>query len=303
MKPENTINNLNASVIITNYNGKDLLEKNLPFILIAKNKRENRICEIIVVDDASKDESVDFIKSNFPDIRVIRHTRNRGFIASTNTGARSAKYPLLVLLNSDVVVSDDFLVSVIQLFKDRSIFAVSMHEQGFGNALGEFKNGFFIHSSGKETNQVKNTLWVSGGSGIFRREYWMRLGGMDEKLYSPFYWEDVDLGYRALKRGYRLVWDPDSKVTHEHESTMKKISNNYRNLIQQRNNLIFIWKNITSPSLIKKHIVALFTRITKHPGYLIVSIMALIKIGKILKSRRKEKKECKVSDEAILAEN
>jgi len=303
MKPENTINNLNASVIITNYNGKDLLEKNLPFILIAKNKRENRIGEIIVVDDASKDESVDFIKNNFPDIRVIRHTRNRGFIASTNTGARSAKYPLLVLLNSDVVVSDDFLVSVIQLFKDRSIFAVSMHEQGFGNALGEFKNGFFIHSSGKETNQVKNTLWVSGGSGIFRREYWMRLGGMDEKLYSPFYWEDVDLGYRALKRGYRLVWDPDSKVTHEHESTMKKISNNYRNLIQQRNNLIFIWKNITSPSLIKKHIVALFTRITKHPGYLIVSIMALIKIGKILKSRRKEKKECKVSDEAILAEN
>ena len=303
MKPENTINGLKVSVIVTNYNGKDLLEKNIPFILIAKNKKENRIEEIIVVDDASKDESVDFIKSNFPEIKVIRHTKNRGFIASTNTGARSAKYPLLVLLNSDVMVSDDFLVSVIPLFIDKNVFAVSIHEQGFGNALGEFKNGYFIHSSGKETNQVKNTLWVNGGSGIFRREYWMKLGGMDEKLYSPFYWEDVDLGYRALKRGYNLLWDPNSKVIHEHESTMKNVSKNYRNLIQQRNNLIFIWKNITSPSLIKKHIVALFTRIAKHPGYLIVFIMALIKSGKILKARRKEKKECKVSDEAILAEN
>ncbi len=303
MKPENTINGLKVSVIVTNYNGKDLLEKNIPFILIAKNKKENRIEEIIVVDDASKDESVDFIKSNFPEIKVIRHTKNRGFIASTNTGARSAKYPLLVLLNSDVMVSDDFLVSVIPLFIDKNVFAVSIHEQGFGNALGEFKNGYFIHSSGKETNQVKNTLWVNGGSGIFRREYWMKLGGMDEKLYSPFYWEDVDLGYRALKRGYNLLWDPNSKVIHEHESTMKNVSKNYRNLIQQRNNLIFIWKNITSPSLIKKHIVALFTRIAKHPGYLIVFIMALIKSGKILKARRKEKKESKVSDEAILAEN
>ncbi len=303
MKPETTIGGLKVSVIVTNYNGKDLLEKNLPFILIAKNKKENRIEEIIVVDDASKDESVDFIKSNFPEIKVIRHTKNRGFIASTNTGARSAKYPLLVLLNSDVVVSDDFLVSVIPLFMDKNVFAVSMHEEGYGNALGEFKNGYFIHSSGKETNQVKNTLWVSGGSGIFRREYWMKLGGMDEKLYSPFYWDDVDLGYRALKRGYRLLWDPNSKVIHEHESTMKKISNNYRNLIQQRNNLIFIWKNITSPSLIKKHLVALLARITKHPGYLVVFIMTLSKIGKIMKARKKEKKECKVSDEAILAEN
>src|SRR4030043_917616 len=140
MKPENTINGLKVSVIVTNYNGKDLLEKNIPFILIAKNKKENRIEEIIVVDDASKDESVDFIKNNFPEIRVIRHTKNRGFIASTNTGARSAKNPLLVLLNSDVVVSDDFLVSVLPLFKDRNLLAVSIHEQGFGNALGEFKN-------------------------------------------------------------------------------------------------------------------------------------------------------------------
>ena len=292
---------LGFSVIITNFNGKDLLEKNLPFVISAKDNKENKIKEIILVDDASKDDSYEFIKSNYPEIRVIRHKKNRGFIASTNTGARSAKYPLMVFLNSDVEVSNDFLVSVLPLFDNQRVFGVSLHEQGYGYAKAKFENGFFIHSSGEEASEVKNTFWVSGGSGVFRRDIWMQLGGMDEKLFSPFYWEDVDLGYRALKKGYILLWNPKAKVVHNHESTMKKLPKRFRNLIQERNQLVFIWKNITSPNLNRKHISALFRRIAKHPGYLIVVMMASCKLACILRARKKERKECKVSDEAIFS--
>ena len=154
---------------------------------------------------------------------------------------------------------------------------------------------------GIKTNKVHDTFWVSGGSGIFRRDYWMTLGGMDEKLFSPFYWEDLDLGYRALKRGYRLLWDPDSRVLHEHESTIGLLPKKYVDRIRERNQLIFIWKNITSPILIRKHIVGLLKRVLRHPGYIKIVIMALIKIRLILGARKKEKKACKVSDEAIFA--
>jgi GT2 family glycosyltransferase len=292
---------LNVSVIITNYNGKHLLQENLPLVIGAKKNSANKIKEIILVDDASTDESSNFVKNTFPEIRVITHKKNRGFSASTNTGARSSRYPLLALLNSDVKVSNDFLISNIALFDDERVFAVSMHEKGFGYAVGKFDNGFLHHRGAEEADEVKNTFWVNGGSGVFRRDYWMQLGGLDETLYSPFYWEDVDLGYRALKRGFKLLWDPNSKVNHEHESTMMKISRKHRELIQERNQLVFIWKNITSPNLIKKHYPALLGRIVKHPGYLIVFFMAFAKISKISKARKKENKECKVSDEAIFS--
>lgn len=295
------LKNLKISVIITNYNGKNILEKNLPFIIRAKENPDNRIGEIILIDDASRDDSCEFVKGSYPEIRVIRHKKNRGFIASTNTGARSAKYPLLAFLNSDVEVSNNFLVSVRPLFKDERVFGVSMHEKGYGYAKAKFEDGFFIHWGAEESSEVKNTFWVSGGSGVFRRDYWMLLGGMDEKLYSPFYWEDVDLGYRALKKGFILLWDPNSKVTHNHESTVKKISGKFRSLIQERNQLIFIWKNITSPNLKRKHVAALFRKIAKHPGYTIVFLMALFKLPKIAKARNKEEKECRVSDEAIFS--
>jgi GT2 family glycosyltransferase len=124
---------------------------------------------------------------------------------------------------------------------------------------------------------------------------------MDEKLFSPFYWEDVDLSYRALKRGFRLLWEPKAKVIHHHESTIGKISRKYRQRIQERNQLIFIWKNLTSPILFRKHVLGVFRRVSLHPGYLIIVLMALRKIKGVVKVRKREKKESKVSDEAIFA--
>lgn len=284
--------------------GVILLAKNLPSILRAKENLKNEIIEIIVVDDKSKDDSVDFLKKNYAGkIRLVQHKVNRGFSATVNTGARSAKGQLLCLLNTDVVPQEDFLTAVLPHFENEKIFAISLHEKGYANALGRFQNGFIEHSPGKEKDTAQETFWVNGGSGVFRRDVWMKLGGLDEKILPPFYWEDLDLGYRAQKRGYRLLWEPKAYVIHEHESTIstKYFRRSRMNLIKERNQLLVIWKNVTSVNMLNKHIQGLLKRIIKHPGYLRVVLAALLELGGVLKARAKEKKESTVSDEAIFA--
>lgn len=292
---------MKASIVIPNYNGENLLRENLPLVFAAKEFEGNKIIEVIIVDDGSSEGDTSFIKKNFPEARLIKHKINRGFSASVNTGARFAKGDLIVLLNSDVKPEKDFLVKAIEHFSDERVFAVSLHERGYGPATGIFKDGFITHEPAMEGDSKQYTFWVSGGSGVFRRDIWMKLGGMDEKLLSPAYWEDLDLCYRALKRGFRLTWEPNSKVIHEHESTYSKLSKEYYGRIKERNQLLFIWKNLTSQSLFKKHLIGLVKRILKGPGYLKIVFMALGRIKDLIKLRNKEIKETWVSDEAIFA--
>ena len=195
----------------------------------------------------------------------------------------------------------NFLASSLEHFSDESVFAVSFHEKGYGYAKGRFENGFIVHDPGKEVGKTSNTFWANGGSAVFRRSLWVKLGGMDEKLFSPYYWEDVDLSYRGAKRGYKILWEPKSKVVHKHGSTISKISKKRRSRIQQRNQLLFIWKNLTSSRMFKKHLSGLTRYTLRHPGYLIILISTVSKILKTIKARKKEKKETKVSDEAIFA--
>ena len=293
---------MKTSIIIPWFNNEDLVNKNLPSIVAAYKNNKNNIVEIVIVDDGSTDKSVDLIKSNYPEIKIIRHKINRGFASAVNTGVRMAKGDMVCLINSDVLPETNFLESIYVHFKNPMLFAVSLNEDGsFGWAKGFFKNGFIGHEPGGKGYTVHSTFWVSGGSGIFRRKIWMDLGGMDEKLFSPFYWEDIDLSYRAMKRGYKLLWDPNAKVEHKHETTMNKLSRNYVNNIRERNQLLFTWKNLGSPNLLRKSIAGVFKRLVAHPGYFRIVFMALIKIGPLLKARLKEKKETKVSDETIFS--
>lgn len=292
---------MEVSVVIPNYNGEKLLTANLPKVVASARNKINRISEIIVVDDASTDESVALVKKKFPEVRVVKHRVNRGFSATVNTGARSAKGDLLVLLNTDVSPEQDFLEYVFPHFKERDVFGVSLHETGFGWAKGKFLDGFIVHESGPETESSKETFWVSGGSGVFLRSFWMKLGGMSEKLFK-FYWEDVDLSYRAQKRGLKLFWEPRARVVHMHESvTSARFTRSQLNIMQEVNQLMFIWKNLTSPNLIRRHVLGLARRVSRHPGYIRVVVSALFRLLTILRERRKEKKEARISDEAIFA--
>lgn len=293
---------MDISIVIPNFNGRSLLEKNLRSVVEAKENKKNRIKEIIIVDDASSDDSVDFLKKTFKDeIKLVVHKVNRGFASSVNTGARTAKGDLVCLLNTDVIPSVNFLETMDENFKDEQVFAVSLHEKGYGFAYGKFKDGFIVHGGRPESTKVENTFWANGGSGVFRRDVWMELKGMDEAVLSPFYWEDIDLSYRAQKRGYRVLWDPRANVIHEHEATMKKLNQTYVNRIRERNQLLFIWKNLTSSNLMKKHTIAVFKRVLRHPGYLRIVLMARKRFKDVMEARKVEFKETRVSDEAVFA--
>ncbi|HKB88326.1 MAG TPA: glycosyltransferase family 2 protein [Patescibacteria group bacterium] len=292
---------LKVSVVISNLNGEKLLENNLPKLIDAKNYSPNNILEIIIVDDGSWDGSVALLKTKFPEVRLFKHTANRGFSAAVNTGVRAAKGELILLINTDVFPDRNFLVKVLPHFEDSSVFAVSLHEKGFGSAKGTFAHGFIELATGEEGNKNHPSFYVNGGSGVFRKSVWIELGGMDEKLLSPFYWEDIDLCYRAAKRGYKLLWEPGGIVEHHHELTINKFTKQYIARVRERNQLLMLWKNVTSPNLIRKHIVGLFSRLLKNPGYIKVVIMALSRFGIVMQKRKKEIKESRVSDEVVFS--
>jgi len=279
-----------------------LFEKNLPSVIKAKEFKKNNIVEVIIVDDKSTDESIAYLEKEFKgQIRLVKHTKNRGFSSTVNTGARSARGELLCLVNTDVSVSENFLQYVLLHFENSNLFGVSFHEKGFGPAGASFKDGFINFIPRKELEKTDTSFWISGGSGIFSRKIWMRLGGLDEKLLSPFYWEDIDLSYRAQKRGYKLLWEPKANVVHNHESTVSTLKKSYVLSIRQRNELLMIWKNITSQRIFRKHLQGLFKRVLKHPGYLRIVLLTLPKLSLVMKLRKKEKREATVSDEAIFS--
>ena len=294
-------NNSTVSIVIPAYNSEKLIEKNLPKVLAEKGRSQNCIKEIIIVDDGSIDQSVKLVNSNFPQVKLIKHKKNRGFSAAVNTGVRAAKGELILLMNTDVIPEEFFLAPVFKHFEDKKTFAVSLHEKGYGWAKGSFAEGFIQLAMGIEGTESHPSFYVSGGSGVFRRKYWVELGGMDENLLSPFYWEDINICYRAAKRGYINLWEPSGRVIHNHESTISKFSKSYVQKIRERNQLLMLWKNIQSPTLIRKHIVGVLSRLVRHPGYIRVIVMALARFGTAMRARRKEAKECKISDETIFS--
>jgi GT2 family glycosyltransferase len=296
-----TKNNFGVSVVIPNFNGEKLLEKNLLSLLNAKQNSRNNILEIIIVDDGSTDESVKLVNSKFPEIKIIKHKRNRGIASAINTGVRASKGQLILILDTDVLPEEDFLVPVLPHFKERRVFAVSLHEKGYGWEKVFWKDGYLEIVDGKEENESHNTFYVKRGSGVFRRSVWIELGGSDEKLFSPFYWEDLDICYRAAKRGYQNTWEPEAHVVHDHWSTSGKLPKKFIENIRKRNELLFIWKNIHSAVLIKKHLAGMFKRILISPGYIKIVFMAAGKLSLVISKRKREIKESKVSDEAIFA--
>lgn len=294
---------MKVSVIMPNINGKSILEKNLPKLFEAVANPINKIHEVIIVDDGSWDESIEFITNNYAKkVKLIKHKKNRGFSAAINTGVRASTGDLLLLINTDVIPEKNFLTWVLPHFKDPKVFSVSIHEKGYGSAIGFFGEGYIQLAMGKENDKAHKSFYVSGGSGVFKKSIWRELNGMDEELLSPFYWEDIDLCYRAAKRGYINLWEPKGNVVHQHESTISKFPRNYVNRVKERNQLLCIWKNIQSKNLIKKHIVGVLNRLIHHPGYIKVVVMALFRLRIALKQKRKEIKESIVSDEAVFAQ-
>ena len=242
-----------ASVVIPNWNGCDLLEKYLPSIRTAlAGNPEN---EIVVVDNGSTDGSAAFLREAFPQVRVLALPQNLGFGAGSNAGFRAAKNDIVVLLNSDMRVEPDFLQPLLDGFSDEKVFAVSCQiffsdparlREETGLTQGWWEDGSLKvrHRADDAVRDLYPCFYGGGGSCALDRTKFLELGGFDE-LLAPFYLEDTDLGYLAWKRGWKVLYQPKSKVYHEHRGTIgKRFSEDYIQSVLKKNFLLFAWKNI-----------------------------------------------------------
>lgn len=242
-----------ATVVIPNWNGSDLLAKYLPSVIAALAGNEKN--EIIVVDNGSEDGSALFLREHFPEVRVLALDRNLGFGGGSNEGFRAAKNDIVVLLNSDMRVQPDFLAPLLQGFTDEKVFAVSCQiffsdpnklREETGLTQGWWENGGLRvhHRIDPAISRAFPCFYGGGGSCAFDRRKFLALGGFDE-LFRPFYLEDTDLGYQAWKRGWKVLYQPQSVVYHEHRGTIgKKFSAAQIDAVLKKNFILFCWKNI-----------------------------------------------------------
>lgn len=298
---------MNISVIIPNYNGEKVLKKNLPKVI-----EEVRNAEVIVVDDASTDGSLEVLNDFKSKIKVLKNEKNVGFSSAVNRGVEEAKGEIVILLNTDVIPERGFLAPLLSHFDDDKIFAVGCMDKSMeegktvlrGRGVGFWKRGFLIHSRGDVSKN--NTLWVSGGSSAFRKSIWEKLNGFNS-LYNPFYWEDIDLSYRAVKSGYQILFEPKSIVVHEHEkgAIKTKFSSSKIKAIAYRNQFIFVWKNATDLSLRFSHLLWLPYHFIKafvkgDMAFFIGFFAALIRFPKIISSGLEDQKTFVLKDSQVI---
>ncbi len=220
------------SVVIPNYNGRHLLEQNLPSVYAALNNSRTDF-EIIITDDCSTDSSIAFIRQNYPLVRLIINDKNQGFSASCNKGIALANKDLILLLNTDIELKKDFFESQFKYFDLPDTFGVM--SKIIGAKDGETQDtARFLKYSGfkiKANNfyHLENedfftpTAYLSGANALIDAKKLKDIGGFDE-IFSPFYCEDFELGLRAWRIGWKCYYDPKSYCIHDHSSTTK----NYR---------------------------------------------------------------------------
>ena len=260
-------------LVIPSFNGKYLLEKHLPEVV----KNSGNFNKIIIVDNGSDDGTVEWLCKEYPDVEIVKNNSNLGVTIPINQGVAASTSEFVVLLNNDVSPGENYLKDIIRFFDDDRVFSVSFNENASSWPLVFWKDGKIQFTRGEDKSSPYYTAWASGGTAIFRRSIWDKLGSLNE-IFAPYYWEDIDIGYRAWKMGYKNLWDNSSVVYHEHESTSKKLNPGYVSLIKQRNELLFTWINITDKDLLASHFKFLINHSFRHPGYLKVIFSALLRL-------------------------
>ncbi|HEX4769418.1 MAG TPA: glycosyltransferase [Bryobacteraceae bacterium] len=266
-----------ASVVIPNWNGRDLLEKFLPSVVKAlETNPEN---EIIVVDNASTDGSVEFLREYFPAVRVLALAENLGFGGGSNAGFREARNDVVVLLNNDMRVEADFLPRLLEPFEDPLVFSVSCQiffsdpnkireETGLTETWWQSGRLRVRHRIDPEVDRAFPCAYPGGGSSAFDRRKFLELGGFDD-LFHPFYFEDTDLGMQAWKRGWKVLYEPRSIVYHEHRGTIgRKFSPQHVHGVVKKNLVLYTWKNIHDWRMLATHfpecaVMALFSPLAR----------------------------------------
>jgi GT2 family glycosyltransferase len=247
---------MKVAVVILNWNGKHFLEKFLPSV-IACNSSDS---EIIVADNNSSDDSVSFLKENYPNVKIIINSVNGGFAKGYNDALQHVDAEYYILLNSDVEVTPGWIDSVIRLmdsdkniaacqpkikaYHDKDLFEYAGAAGGFIDKYGyPFCRGRMFDHLEKDQgqyNDVREIFWATGACMFVRAECFHMIKGFDADFFAHM--EEIDLCWRLKNFGYKIMYCPDSTVYHVGGGTLNKISPK-KTYLNFRNNLMLIYKN------------------------------------------------------------
>ncbi|MDR6300922.1 glycosyltransferase family 2 protein [Mesonia maritima] len=250
---------MEIAVVILNWNGKALLERFLPSVI--NNSSE---ATIYVADNASTDNSVDFVKANFPEVKIIQNSVNGGYAKGYNDALAHISEDIFILLNSDVEVTKNWLRPFIQHFeknrntailqpkildfKRKDYFEYAGAAGGFIDKLGyPFCRGRIFETLEKDTNQYNSEtpiFWASGACLAIRKEVFFEIGKLDEDYFA--HQEEIDLCWRAFNAGYEAFYIPDSKIYHVGGATLQ-VMNPKKTFYNFRNSLYNLLKNVPYP--------------------------------------------------------
>jgi hypothetical protein len=246
-----------TAVVILNWNGRKYLEQFLPSLIQYSSEE----AEIIVADNASSDDSISFLESHFPSVKIIRNSSNEGFARGYNLALKQVEADYYILLNSDIEVTPDWIHPVIEMmekdpsiaacqpkirsFSDRSKFEYAGAAGGFIDKYGyPFCRGRIFQSIEEDFGQYDDAIeifWATGACMFVRADLFNKAGGLDEDFFAHM--EEIDLCWRLKNLGYKIMYCPKSVVYHIGGGTLPKISwrKTYYNF---RNNFVLLYKNL-----------------------------------------------------------
>ena len=249
---------MKVTVVILNWNGKKILEKFLPSVV----NHTLPYASIVVADNASTDDSIDFVNKNYPLVKIIRNSINEGFAKGYNSVLKQIDSEYYILLNSDVEVTANWIEPIIAMMdNDSRIAAVqpkikSFHDKAFfeyAGAAGGFIDKFsypfcrgrilnFFEKDDGQYDDRKEIFWATGACLFIKADIFHKVGRFDEDFFAHM--EEIDLCWRIKNLGYKIMYCPESTVFHLGGGTLSK-ANSQKTFLNFRNNLILFCKNHT----------------------------------------------------------
>lgn len=289
---------MKVTIIIPNYNGKHFME---PCLASLRNQSFQDF-KILVVDNASSDGSVEYMKDHYPEIEIIALDKNYGFSKAVNVGIQHSKTPYVILLNNDTTVDSHYVEEMIKAIEHSPrIFSVSskmiqMYHPELIDSAGDLYTilgwGVCRGSGRPSTNYTKpeEIFTACAGAAIYRRSAFNRIGYFDENHFA--YLEDIDVGYRAKIHGYKNMYCPTALVYHVGSGTSGSKYNAFKVKLSARNNIYLCYKNMPLLQLILNAPFLAVGFLVKYAFFLKIGFVKEYKEGIIegLKNAKKQKK-------------
>lgn len=245
-----------STVVIPNYNGIKYIEACLESLFIGTTKD----VEVIMVDNASTDGSLELVKDKFPQVQIIENQENTGFCKAVNQGILASRTPYVILLNNDTRVELSFVHELEKAIEhDKRIFSASakliaLHDKEKLDDAGDYYCALgwaFARGKGKHPERYNESCEIfasCAGAAIYRRELFEQIGLFDENHFA--YLEDIDVGYRARIYGYRNYFAPQAVVYHAGSATSGSRYNAFKTRLASRNSVYLVYKNMPLLQLI-----------------------------------------------------